>query len=127
MGGLDIQVVSAMSVNEFKRVVHDSDDVDVLVISAHGFYEKSSNVSGFVVGRERLIGHDLDHVPPLVLLSACHVSPRGAGSVTVVDLLLRAGATAVLGTMVPVDVRHNSILMARLLLHISGSSYLRVG
>jgi hypothetical protein len=36
----------------------------------------------------------------------------------VVDLLLQQGVLAVLGTQVPVDVRHNAVLMARLFVYI---------
>jgi hypothetical protein len=55
------------------------------------------------------------------MLSACHVAPRGSGAVTVADLLLRQGTMAVLGTQVPVDVRHNSILLTRLFLYLAES------
>jgi hypothetical protein len=42
-----------------------------------------------------------------------HTSPRGGGVVNVADLLLRAGAVAVLSTLVPVDVTHNAQTMSR--------------
>ena len=61
----------------------------------------------------------LGPLPPVVILSACHVAPRGAGAVTVADLLLREGAVAVLGTQVPVDVAHNAILMGRLFVYVT--------
>jgi hypothetical protein len=53
-------------------------------------------------------------MPPLVILSACRTAPRARGAVNVADLLLANGAAAVLGTLVPIDVRRNAILMERL-------------
>lgn len=99
---------------------------DVLVLSAHGFSAPESNIAGVVIGEEMSLGDDLGPMPPLVVLSACHTSPRGSGAVNVGDLLIRAGAEAVLSTLVPVDVRHNAQLVARffryLALAVSGDS-----
>jgi len=92
---------------------------DILVLSAHGFSAPQSNLAGLVVGDSPSMGDDLGDMPPLVVLSACHTSPRGGGVVSVADLLIRAGATAVLSTLVPVDVRHNSQLMSRFFLHLA--------
>lgn len=62
-----------------------------------------------------------DHiqVSPVVLLSACHVSPRGLGASSVTDMLLRAGVKAILGTLIPVDVKRNALLTGRLFSYIS--------
>lgn len=89
---------------------------DVLVISAHGFVEPLTNSAGIVVGTSRSFGIGLGPLPPLVVLSSCHVSPRGTSSASVADRLLQEGATAVMGTLVPVDVRRNAILLQRFLL-----------
>ncbi|WP_176883644.1 CHAT domain-containing protein [Nocardioides sp. YR527] len=94
---------------------------DVLVISAHGIYQADSNLAGLMIGTERSIGTDLGPMPPMVILSACHTGPRGGGPVAVADLLLRQGARAVLSTLVPVGVFHNSVFMRRLLLYMSES------
>lgn len=94
---------------------------DIAVISAHGFSDSRSNIAGIVVGDERFVGVGLDYLPPAVLLSACHVSPRGTGQVSVVDLLLQQGVLAVLGTQVPVDVRRNATLMLRLFVYLRES------
>jgi hypothetical protein len=85
----------------------------ILVVSAHGFYDRARNLSGVVIGGKRVLGPELGPMPPLVVLSACHVSPRGVGTISIVDMLLREGATAVLGTHVPVDARWNAILLGR--------------
>ena len=91
---------------------------DVLIISAHGAVANRRNVAGIVVGHELVLGPGLGPLPPVVVLSACHVAPRGAGTVSVTDLLLREGAVAVLGTQVPVNVRRNAMLTGRFLIYL---------
>ena len=86
---------------------------DILVISAHAFHAEEANSAGLVIGETPSLGIDIGQMPPLVILSACHTSPRGGGAVSISDLLLRQGATAVISTLVPVDVRHNAQFMAR--------------
>ena len=65
------------------------------------------------------MGEELGHLPPIVFLSACQVSPRGHGTVNITDLMFRHGALVVIGTLVPIDVRHNAILMARFFANIA--------
>lgn len=91
---------------------------DIAVLSGHGFSDPATNTAGVMIGSERFIGLGLDYLPRAVLLSSCHVSPRGVGQVSVVDLLLQQGVIAVLGTQVPVDVRHNAVLMSRFFVYI---------
>ena len=91
----------------------------VLVISAHGTFRPRSNLAGLVIGNEICLGPELGDLPPVVILSACHVAPRGVGPVNIADLLLRQGALAVLGTQVPVNVTHNALLMTRLFLYLA--------
>ena len=90
-----------------------------VIISAHGYYDRSSNMAGLHVGDNVWLGIDSGPLPPVVILSACHVSPRGAGTVNITDLLFREGALAVLAPCVPVDVFHNSVLMTRLCVYIA--------
>ena len=117
--GLTVIFEEIDSVEKLKNLLTSHNDTDILVISAHGAYEKKSNVAGLCIGNDIWLGDDNDmRMPPLVMLSACHVSPRGAGSVNVTDLLLRAGAKAVLGTFIPVDVRRNSLLYIRFFVYI---------
>ncbi|WP_412873650.1 CHAT domain-containing protein [Curtobacterium poinsettiae] len=92
---------------------------DVLVLSAHGFHDPSLNVAGLVIGDTPSMGNDLGELPPLVILSACHTTPRGGGVVSVGDLLIRAGADAVLTALVPVLVQHNSALTSRFLRYLA--------
>ncbi|SEL98306.1 CHAT domain-containing protein [Butyrivibrio sp. ob235] len=94
-------------------------DIDVLYISAHGFSERERNVSGVMIEDEPWIADGNDFkVPPFVVLSACSTSPRGTGNVNIADLLIRAGATAVLSTMVPVDAKANMVIMTRIFTYI---------
>src|SRR5262249_28656653 len=85
----------------------------IVIISAHGFYDRVGNTSGIIVGGDRIMGPELGPMPPFVILSACHVSPRGVGTISIVDLLLREGATAVLGTQIPVDAEKDQLLLGR--------------
>ena len=62
---------------------------------------------------------EIGPLPPLTILSACQVWPRSTSAVDIASLLLRQGSLAVIGTLVPVDVRHNSRLMVRLLANIA--------
>ncbi len=101
------------------RAAIDEVRPDFLVISAHGFFDREANVAGLVIGAEMTLGTDIGTMPPVVILSACHVAPRGTSAVSVTDLLLRQDAMAVLGTQVPVDVSHNALLMGRFFVYIS--------
>jgi hypothetical protein len=107
------------SIGELKSVLNQNDDTDMLLISAHGAYDKNNNMAGLCIGKDIWMADDNDiKMPPIVMLSACHVNPRGAGVVSVTDLFLRTGAMAVLGTLIPIDVRRNAILMNRLFTYI---------
>ncbi|MFF9150325.1 CHAT domain-containing protein [Streptomyces sp. NPDC014861] len=90
---------------------------DVLIISAHG--TMAGNMAALVIGDEPHLDLGLDRMPPVVILSACHVAPRGTGAVSITDLLLREGALAVLGTQVPVDVGRNAMLMVRFMVYLA--------
>lgn len=92
---------------------------DILVLSAHGHRPLGSNVAGIMIGDTLSLGIGLDNVPQVVLLSACSVAPRGAGDISIVDLLLREGAKAILGAAVPIDVYRNAMLMMRFFLYLN--------
>jgi hypothetical protein len=115
---ITIEVVETLSVAALRAALADSRP-DILVISAHGVLAKDRTVAGLQVGEEFLLGPGFGPLPPVVILSACHVAPRGAGAVSVTDLLLREGAVAVLGTQVPVEVGRNVMLMVRFLVYIA--------
>lgn len=109
-----------LTVQELKDFITMNADADILHISAHGHYDRLNNIAGLMIGQEFWMGDDNDYkVPPVVILSACHVSPRGSGTVNVADMFMRAGAEAVLGTFVPVDAQRNMILTNRLYTYIN--------
>lgn len=117
---MEFVYAEALTVQELKDFITKNTDADILHISAHGHYDRKKNVAGLMVGQEFWMGDDNDYrVPPVVILSACHVSPRGSGTVNVADMFMRAGAEAVLGTFVPVDARRNTILTNRLYTYIN--------
>lgn len=60
-------------------------------------------------------------VPPIVLLSACHVSPRGRNAVNACDLLMRAGASTIISTLIPINAIKNTLLYSRLFTYIFDS------
>lgn len=117
--GMDIIYQEIDSIECLKLFLNKHSDADILLISAHGGYDKEKNKTGLYIGDDLWSAYENDfRVPPIVLLSACHVNPRGAGVVSVTDLFIRAGAAAVLGTFIPVNVMRNGLLMSRLFLRI---------
>ena len=116
--GVRLKVVEATNASEIKAALAE-DRWDILTISAHGGQHASENRTGFVCGEELIVEEELGRVPPIVWLSACQIAPRGRGTVNYSDMLFRSGAIAVIGTLVPIDVRHNAILMNRLFANLS--------
>ncbi|WP_146057738.1 CHAT domain-containing protein [Streptomyces sp. SM10] len=114
--GLSIHTVETLSLEALRKAV-DEHRPDLLIISAHGTLV--GNLAAIVIGDEPHIELGLKYTPPVIVLSACHVAPRGASAVSITDLLLREGALAVLGTQVPVDVRRNMMLTGRLLTNLA--------
>jgi hypothetical protein len=115
---MSFTMVEVESIDSFRAAIREN-SADILVVSAHGVFNVKSNYAGLRIGDDVALGPGLGRLPPVVVLSACHVAPRGAAVVSVADLLVREGAMAVLGTQVPVDVRHNAILMARFFVNIA--------
>lgn len=111
-GDVELVIVDTRSPESVREAI-DRESPSIVIISAHGFYDRRRNVSGIIVGGNRIMGPELGPMPPLVILSACHVSPRGVGTISIVDMLLREGATAVLGTQIPVEARDDQLLLGR--------------
>lgn len=109
-----------LSITALKEFIADNMDADILHISAHGNYDRRYNMAGLMIGNEFWMADENDFfVPPIVVLSACHVSPRGGGTVNVADLFMRAGAMAVLGSFIPISARRNMFLLNRLYIYIA--------
>jgi hypothetical protein len=90
----------------------------MLLLSAHGGYERTSGTAViYICGIPSLLLH-IDNVPDVVMLSACAVSPRASGAVSVADLLFRHGASVVIGTLVPVRMDRNAFLMNRFFMYL---------
>lgn len=128
--GMDIVYYDISSIEHLKSVLNEHKNADILLISAHGIYNKEANMTGLCIGNKVWMADDKDlKVPPVVLLSACNVSPRGSGAVSAADLFMRAGAMTVLGTFISIDARRNALLMGRLFVYIQeaqkGSNQLR--
>ena len=89
-------------------------------ISGHGYYDRKRNIAGLMVGNEFWMADENDYrVPAVVILSACHVSPRGSGTVNIADMFVRAGAEAVLGTFIPINAKRNMIFINRFYTYIA--------
>lgn len=117
----NFQVVygEAMDVPSLRASLRDMGPMDILYISAHGFYDPRHNASGLYIGEELWFGDENDlRVPSVVFLSACHTAPRGAGAVNSADLFLRMGAEAVLCSFIPINAYRNMLLMIRLFTYI---------
>ncbi len=117
---LQVLYCETLTIKDLKKFISDNMDADILHISAHGYYDRRSNMAGLMVGNEFWMADENDYrIPPVVVLSACHVSPRGCGTVNVADLFIRAGAEAVLGTFIPISAKRNMILINRLYTYIA--------
>ncbi|MFK4150001.1 CHAT domain-containing protein [Streptomyces sp. NPDC004065] len=114
---ISFERVEALNIETLRRTVAEHKP-DFLVISAHG--RLVGTAAALAIGEDdTCLSLGLDTAPPVVFLSACHTAPRGAGVVSVTDLLLREGVMAVLGTQVPVLVHRNAMLMGRLLVNLA--------
>jgi hypothetical protein len=105
------------SVEQLKAILAEHRS-DILVISAHGHFDRARNCSGFICGHDFVLDQELGELPPVTILSSCQIWPRGSGTVSVADLLVRQGAIVVIGTLVPIDVRRNALLMTRFFINI---------
>lgn len=119
-GKMKVTYCETLTIKDLKKFISDNLDADILHISAHGYYNRRSNMAGLMVGNEFWMADENDYrVPPVVVLSACHISPRGSGTVNVADLFMRVGAEAVLGTFIPVGAKRNMILINRFYTYIA--------
>jgi len=115
---IEVRYEEVKTIKDFNKILSNNSDVDILLISAHGTY--NNNFAGLCIGDEVLVheGQIESIIPSIVLLSACHVSPRGKGVISIVDSLIAKGACVVLGTYIPIQVDRNALLMKRFLLNI---------
>jgi hypothetical protein len=113
-----VRVLECNNLRDLKAAIARG-GTDVLIVSAHGYYDRRSNKAGMWCGNDLLVDEEIGPLPPLTILSACQVWPRATSPADVASLLLRQGSLAVIGTLVRVDVRHSSRLMMRFLANIA--------
>jgi hypothetical protein len=105
------------NVNELNMVLK-TNNYEILILSAHGFYDQKRNIAGVICDKTSLSGYEINNLPPLVILSSCNTVPRGHFAVSIVDNLLRQGAIAVIGSLVPIDVSRNTIFVLRFFIYL---------
>lgn len=118
---MNYEYVEAYTIQKIKNILTSRHlDTEIVIISAHGFYNRSQNLAGIIVGDEEWYAGDNDYyVSPIILLSACHTSPRGTGVVNAAEMFFRCGALAVLSTLVTIEAQRNAILISRLFVYIA--------
>ena len=107
----------ALSLKQLSSVLAENES-DILILSAHGYFDRASNHSGFVCGNELVLDQELGKLPPVTILSSCQIWPRGSGTVSIAELLVRQGAVTIIGTLIPINVRRNALLMTRFFANI---------
>ena len=117
--GFSVHYQQTYNVKSILKFIKSNQNADILYISAHGHYNTKQNMAGIMVGEEFWMAEEDIKVPPIVILSACHSSPRGMGAVNIADMFIRNGAISVLGTFIPVNAHRNLILMTRLFTYIA--------
>lgn len=117
--GFSVNYQQTYNVENILEFIKNNQNADILYISAHGHYNTKQNMAGIMVGEEFWMANEDIKVPPIVILSACHSSPRGMGAVNIADMFIRNGAISVLGTFIPVNAYRNMILMTRLFTYIA--------
>lgn len=115
---INVYYEEAESIDVLESIINKYRDIDFLIVSAHGKYNEHGE-AGLEVGEEYWIPKDNLKVPPIVILSACHVAVKGTGKATISDRFLQVGALAVLGTLIPVNVKENAMLTQRFFYYIS--------
>ena len=112
--------IEISSLNDLKKALEEN-KTDIVVISAHGHYDLKGNYSGFICGNDLVLEQELGDLPPVVILSSCQIWPRGSGTISVADILVRQGAVAIIGTLIPIDVRKNALLMTRFFINVAAT------
>jgi hypothetical protein len=113
---VDLVRVDVSSAAELEQAI-EREQPDVLIVSAHGV--EQDGVAGIRIGEEFYTGGSQRGWPPVVILSACRVAPRGAGGPNIADRILEQGAVAVIAPQVDVDVRHNALLCVRMFVYMT--------
>ncbi|MFG1379346.1 hypothetical protein [Xanthobacter autotrophicus] len=106
------------STDEFVAVVNAYSG-PILIVDSHGTHTDNPDVGGLNIGGKVVDVWGLAgkmRPPPIVILSACDTHPFDRSHATVANGFLRCGATAVLGTVLPIRSRDAAIFLVRLML-----------
>ncbi|WP_376743793.1 hypothetical protein [Ensifer canadensis] len=106
------------TVDEFVRAINDYNG-PMLIVDSHGQHIDETVPGGLLIGGKAIDIWSLrDHirVPPIVILSACDTHPHDRNHASVANGFLSCGATAVLGTVLPIRGVDAASFVRRLLL-----------
>jgi hypothetical protein len=93
----------------------------ILIFDGHGTYDPEYGMGSLVVGGQPLDVWGIRNqctFPPIVLFSACDTQPIDGSHSSVATAAFALGATAVLGTMFPIDGDDAAAFNARLLVRL---------
>lgn len=119
MPQVHLEIVDVSSINELNRKL-SAEEIDLLLLSAHGTIDSQRNVACLAIGQDTCFGHELNYVPPVTILSACSAMPRAFGTASIAEMLLLRGAVTVVAPTIPVNAVFNGQLLLRLFAAIVG-------
>ncbi|MBW8299242.1 MAG: hypothetical protein K0M60_06545 [Hydrogenophaga sp.] len=106
------------TVEEFVAAVNGYDG-PMLIVDSHGQHIDDKSPGGLIIGGKAIdiwSLRDQIRVPPIVVLSACDTHPHDRNHASVANGFLSCGASAVLGTVLPIRGEHAASFVRRLLL-----------
>lgn len=93
----------------------------IMIFDGHGAHEKHRDVDSLIIGNNKVELWRLRgkvRIPPIVLLSACDTHPIDGSHASVANGFLAAGATTVLGTVLPIEANQAGLFVARMILRL---------
>ncbi|MCP1373828.1 CHAT domain-containing protein [Dyella lutea] len=94
---------------------------NLVVFDCHGGHDGDEGHGWLQIGPDKVDTWELAHIariPPIVILSACSTYALAGSHASVGNGFIRSGATAVIGTFLPVDALLSAMMVARLLFRI---------
>ena len=115
-----VRLVDVDTPEQFIRAVNEYSG-PIMIFDGHGSHDPEDETSPIIIG-----GQPMDvwryrkelRLPPIVLLSACDTLPLDGAHGSSAVGFLNAGATTVLGTLLPIDAHPAGSFIARLLYRI---------
>ena len=118
---LEIEYININSCKELTNLLNE-DNHNIVIFDCHGFQDPKEKYGYLSIGNEKFDiwnNHEIKHVPPIVLFSACDTCFIGSSSFSVANGFLMKGAIATIGTNNPVSGIESSIFISRILLRIA--------